>query len=168
MIESPAPQCSSIHITKHTGDNKKVKHILDVGLSIWDILEFIKDIQQEQDQILSIHMRVVIHKEGGPKSKIYYEVQEKRLLNQNNTFMFVFKNISSLKEMEKDKTTQKVNKMTYFQVTHELLTPLNSLLAMIEVIKNKVTDQDVLHYIKVCFCSSKQIIRTISEYQDLQ
>ena len=50
-------------------------------------------------------MRVVIHKEGGPKSKIYYEVQEKRLLNQNNTFMFVFKNISSLKEMEKDKTT---------------------------------------------------------------
>ena len=45
--------------------------------------------------------------------------------------MFVFKNITALRELEKNRTTQKINKMTYYQITHELMTPINSILSMI-------------------------------------
>ena len=61
-----------------------------------------------------------------------------------------------------------MTKMTYYQVTHELLTPINSIMGMLEVLKTKIFDLEVLKYLKVCFCSAHQMLRSINEYQYLQ
>lgn len=52
--------------------------------------------------------------------------------------MTVFKNITSLKELEKNRASQKMSKLAYYQVTHELLTPVSGILPLLEIIKNKI------------------------------
>jgi hypothetical protein len=45
--------------------------------------------------------------------------------------MLVFKNITMLKELEQNKATEKMTKLAYYSVTHELLTPINTIVSMV-------------------------------------
>lgn len=84
--------------------------------------------------------------------------------------MFVFKNITIVKELEKNRTTQKMNKMAYYQVTHKLLTPINSILSMIQMLKEKLRNRsyEVQDFLEVCFYTTTQMLRTITQYIDFQ
>ena len=69
------------------------------------------------------------------KEKTYYEIKVTALKHVNDTYMFFLKNITTLKELEQNRTTHKMNKLAYYQITHELLTPINSMMSMIELLK---------------------------------
>ena len=84
--------------------------------------------------------------------------------------MFVFKDISLLKELEKNKATQKITKMSYYQVTHELLTPINTIQAMLELIKLYISEyaQEVTDYLNICQTSLSNMLHIITHYLDSQ
>lgn len=46
--------------------------------------------------------------------------------------------MTTLKELQKDKASQKISKLAYFQVVHELLTPLSTIIPFLELIKNSI------------------------------
>ena len=67
--------------------------------------------------------------------------------------MFAFKNITILKELEKKKALENISKLAYFQVTHELLTPVSVIIPLLIEIKKKLppTMTEVYEYFEMCW-----------------
>jgi signal transduction histidine kinase len=76
-------------------------------------------------------------------------MQDLGINDGTHEYMFAFKNITFLRDVQKNKTAKKMSKLAYYQVTHELLTPINTMVSMVEVIKIKLVgaDSDIIDYI---------------------
>ena len=67
-----------------------------------------------------------------------------------------------------------MNKLTQYQIIHELLTPLNSMISMIELLKLNVETEQVIdqnrikEFINIGLYSSRQMFNSIKEYNTLQ
>ena len=128
------------------------------SVTIWRLLTCLRD---KKDACLQIRL---LNESDVSLQKLYYDVQM-RDIDGNDNYMFVFKNINAVRELEKSKTAQKMNKMAYYQITHEIMTPINSLLSMIQVLKANSSSDKLLN---VCYYTTHRMLRTISQYIDLQ
>lgn len=81
-----------------------------MGQNIWAVLNYIKS----RCSIGSTHIRVLTKDANNTSNKIYYDVQHKPLNQGSDTYMFVFKNITTLKELEKNKSSEKITKIAYY------------------------------------------------------
>lgn len=146
-------------------DKKTSSKILD-DVEIWDLLQFIL----KESEHPNLHLRMLNKNELGLKSeKLYYDVTCVKVENKNDVYMFVLKNITILKQFEKTKMSSKINKIAYYQITHELLSPINSILSMVQILRQKFEQwEDIMQFLDVCYYTSHKMLRTIRQFTDLQ
>ena len=67
-----------------------------------------------------------------------------------------------------------MNKLTQYQIIHELLTPLNSMISMIELLKlnldteRRIDQNRIKEFINISLYSSRQMFSSIKQYNTLQ
>ncbi|CDW84037.1 multi-sensor hybrid histidine kinase [Stylonychia lemnae] len=107
----PVKDSISIKIYNHGINNSKRTQLLE-GQNIWGVLSYLKT----RCCTGSTHIRLLTKDPNIKQSKVYFDVQQKPLFEGSDTYMFVFKNITILKELEQNRQSEKISKMAYYQM----------------------------------------------------
>ena len=96
-----------------------------------------------------------------------YEVKQKEVSFENQRArLIVIRNISDLVKGEYQRSVEKLSDMMIASTSHDMKTPLNSIIGMLMLLKNRIYDEPLKTYIRIARNSSLLLLSQVNDTLD--
>jgi len=141
----------------------QLEKIPDVSL-----YEFILMNHSRQDQENAFMTLNAIYKKDSKEEKLYYEVRLSRIQwGEDDAYALVLNDVSDKQTVIALKLADQEKEKVIATISHELKTPINGILGLLEMIGASVKDDEVLDFVESCKSCSKLLLYLVNSILNL-
>lgn len=131
-------------------------------LSLWEKILFDIDIESR------INIFDKNQKNGdGIQEKMIYEFKFKNCtFKQQNCKLMIFREITDISKIEYSRSLEKVSEIMIASTSHDMRTPLNTIINMIKLVAQKINDQQIQKWLNVAISSTNLLLYLVNDTLD--